>query len=224
MRLSGKVLATRAPAATASAPSPSSTRAPELVTRWKPSAHGRRERGPTDWNLLPDHANVQRPVGRPQSTASATRPGDRAQPQGGPPAESRNPICPLHCLHPYGARRRERMDRPGDGALCRPVYGAVSLRLRGRTVRRRPAATRRLPPTERPCVHRGTSRRRNSPRYLGRGRLWACRCQQTRPPHWRRAAGACHRWRDPHSPLVPPGLVTEAKKGRGPVLVVQGDT
>lgn len=36
-------------------------------------------------------------VGRPQSRASATRSCDRAQPQGGPLAESRNPICPLHC-------------------------------------------------------------------------------------------------------------------------------
>lgn len=117
------------------------------------SAHGRRERAPMDWKLLRDHVNVQRPgkhqvnegmwasgeTGRrspPQSAARATRSRDRAQPQGGPPAESRNPICPLHCPHPHGAQRRERVDRPGDGGLCRPVYRVLSLRLRGgRSVR-----------------------------------------------------------------------------------------
>lgn len=101
------------------------------------SAHGRRERAPTDWNFLRDHVNVRRPgkdqvskgggfradrqPGQPprQSTARAARSGDRASPQGGPPVDSRT-IRSLHCpaLLALGALNAwTALETKGHGAL-----------------------------------------------------------------------------------------------------------
>ncbi|UKY55050.1 endonuclease VII domain-containing protein [Streptomyces inhibens] len=91
-------------------------------------AHGRRETGPKDWNLLRDHVNVQRPVKHQVSAEVRTsaRPAAgqpcggpyprptrsrRGPTQGGPPVESRTPVRPLHWPRPLGARRHERVDR-----------------------------------------------------------------------------------------------------------------